>query len=133
MPNYWCHHVHLISRDPSKTAEFYESMFGAKRTGVRQLEGGGTIINLDLHGMGIFVMSPRSKPLTSNLPQTGYALEHFGLRTDDLDTAVKELKKKGVKFIMDIMEVNPSLKTSFFIDPENVPVELLETAESAQK
>ena len=30
MPNYWFDHVHLMSNDTVKTAEFYEKMFGAK-------------------------------------------------------------------------------------------------------
>ena len=28
MPNYWFDHIHLMSPDPLKTAEFYEKSFG---------------------------------------------------------------------------------------------------------
>ena len=124
MPNYWFDHVHLISTDPLKTAKFYEQMFGARMVGSQELAGGRTRIHLDLNGATILVINPRARPLMPSAPKTG--LEHFGMRTDDLEAAVAELKVKGVEFVLEITEVQPGLKISYLLGPENVPIELQE-------
>ncbi len=49
-PNYWYDHVHLISSDPVKTAEFYEKMFDARRVSVSELGAGRVSVELDLNG-----------------------------------------------------------------------------------
>ena len=124
MPDYWFDHVHLISTDPLKTAKFYEQLFGARVVGTQELTGGRTRVHLDLNGATILVMNPRVQPLMPSAPETG--LEHFGVRTDDLETAVGELKEKGVEFLQEITEIQPGLKISYLLGPENVPIELQE-------
>ncbi len=81
-------------------------------------------VNHSLNGAPIRVMSPRPKTLVPSASPNG--LEHFGLKTDDIETAVKELKAKGVKFVQDITAAGPGVKISFFLAPENVLIELLE-------
>jgi len=124
MPNYWFDHVHLMSTDLLKTAVFYEQMFGARRVGAQELAGGRTRVNLDLSGTTILVINPRVQPLIPSEPKTD--LGHFGVRTDNLETAVAELKAKGVKFVLEITEIQPGLKISYLLGPENVLVELQE-------
>ena len=124
MPNYWFDHVHVVSPDPVKTAQFYEEMFSAKRGSIDDLPDGRILVNLDLNGVAIRVSNPRTKPLVSGASLTG--LEHFGLRTDDLEAAVAELKANGVQFVQDITVARPGLKISFFLAPDNVLVELQE-------
>ncbi len=124
MPNYWFDHVHLTSTNPMKTAEFYGKMVGARIVGSQELTPGRTLVQLDLNGATILVMKPRDEPLMPNTPETG--LEHFGLRTDDLEAAVKELKAKGVEFVVEITQRKPGFKISYFLGPENVPIELQE-------
>ncbi len=114
MPSYWYDHIHLISPDPLKTAEFYERMFNAKRVAVRELSDGRTTVNLDLNGSRILIMNPRVQPETGPSARVdNYGLEHFGIRTDDLEAAVAELKTKGVQFKEEIREVLPGVKISF--------------------
>lgn len=124
MPNYWFDHIHLISAEPLETAKFYEQTFGARRVGTRELAGGRTRVQLDLNGANILVINPRVRPLIPDEPKTG--LGHFGVRTDDLETAVTELKAKGVGFVKEIAEIQPGLKISYLVGPENVLIELQE-------
>ena len=127
MPSYWHDHVHLISPDSLKTAEFYERMFNAKRVSVRELGAGRVSVELDLNGSRVLVMSRSAQPQTApSSPETVYGLEHFGIRTDDLETAVADLKAKGVQFKEEIREIRPGVKISFLWAPENVLIELLE-------
>lgn len=129
MPNYSFDHVHFISNDPLKTAEFYEKLFGARRTGTQKFPDGRTLVELDLDGSGIKVMHPRATPLSPLAPMTACGLNHVGLRTDDLEAAVDELKANGAEFVMEITEGLPGIKMAFCITPENVLLELLKKSD----
>ena len=127
MPDYWFDHIHLISTDPSKTADLYEKMFGARRVGTRKLADGRIAVDLDLNGAMIIIMQPRAKQMAPGTAQTG--LEHFGVRTDNLEAAVAELKAEGVNFVQDITVSRPGVKISFLLTPENTLIELLERSD----
>ena len=127
MSNYWYDHVHLTSLDPLKTAEFYEKMFDARRVEVREMPDGRTSVELDLKGSTILVMYPKVQPkAVSSSPEVPYGLEHFGLKTDDIESAVADLKAKGVQFKEEIREARPGVKIAYFWAPENVLIELVE-------
>ncbi len=127
MPGYWYHHVHLISPDPVKTAEFYEKMFDARRVSVDDLGAGRVMVELDLNGSRVLLMSRRAPAETApSFAEVDCGLEHFGIRTDDLEAAVADLKAKGVQFKEEIREIGSGVKISFLWAPENVLVELLE-------
>ena len=119
MPDYWLDHIHLMSPEPVKTAEFYEKMFGARRVNMQDSGNGRAMVNLDLNGTTILI----TQRMGDNA-QTGLA--HFGIATDNLDEAVDELKAKDVKFTLDAREVRPGFKISFLLAPEDVPIELQE-------
>jgi catechol 2,3-dioxygenase-like lactoylglutathione lyase family enzyme len=119
MPNYWFDHVHLMSTDTVKTADFYEKMFGAKIVSKMEFGGGKAMISMDLNGTSILIA-----PAGPGTVQNG--LDHFGIRTDDLKTAIKDLKSQGVTFTQELREVNPHFKMSFLKAPENVKIELQE-------
>jgi catechol 2,3-dioxygenase-like lactoylglutathione lyase family enzyme len=55
-------------------------------------------------------------------------LDHFGLRVDNLDTAVAELKQRGATFTTEPRTIRPGVKIAFIQCPDNVRVELLERA-----
>lgn len=119
MPDYWLDHIHLMSPEPVKTAEFYEKMFGARRVSMQDLGNGRVMVNLDLNGTTILI----GQRMDDNA-QTGLA--HFGIGTGNLDEAVNELKAKGVEFTLDAREIRPGFKISFMLAPESVPIELQE-------
>ncbi|MBA7571330.1 hypothetical protein ES708_13090 [subsurface metagenome] len=125
MPSYYYDHVHLISPNPLKTAQFYEEMFNAKRVSVKELSRGGINVELDLNGSRVLVMSPSGGSAPSST-EASHGLGHFGIRTDDLETAVADLKAKGVKFKEEMRVASSGAKVSFLWAPENVLIELLE-------
>ena len=129
MPSYWYDHVHLISPDPVKTAEFYEKMFDAKRVSVGELGAGRVMVELDLNGSRVLINTGNVRTgAVSGSSEPAHGLEHFGIRTDDLEAAVADLKAKGVQFKEEIRETRPGVKISFLWAPENVLIELLETS-----
>ena len=127
MAKYWYDHVHLMSPDPSKTAQFYEQMFGAKMGDTRTFPDGRISVALDLNGQSILILQPKDQSKSATIAAVNnYGLEHFGIRTDNLEVAVKELKAKGVKFQMEITVPRPGIKIAFLWAPENVLIELVE-------
>ncbi|MEE8473460.1 MAG: VOC family protein [Dehalococcoidia bacterium] len=129
MPNYWYDHVHLMSPDPVATAQFYEKMFDAEKVGTRETSDGRTAVELKLSGSRVLV-TQRQAPAesASTPPVTGGGLDHFGIKTDNLEAAVADLKAKGVKFRDEIRVIRPGVKICFMWAPDNVLIELLETA-----
>ena len=128
MPSYSYDHIHLVSPDAVKTAEFYEKMFNAKRVNVRETGPGLVSVELNLNGTRLLIKTGNVR--TEAAPGSSdpaHGLEHFGIRTDDLKTAVADLKAKGVKFRDEIREIRPGVKISFLWAPENVLIELLES------
>ena len=129
MPNYWYDHVHLVSPEPEKTAQFYERMFNAKKVDVREFSDGRITVTLDLNGSIVLVKNRTAQPEPSPAsPETGgYGLEHFGIRTDDIEAAVANLKANGVQFKEELRAgSSPGLKLAFLWAPENVLIELVE-------
>ena len=125
MPEYKFAHVHLISADPVKTAEFYEKNLGAQREAVRKTSDGCTNVDLHLGGVRLQIRQPRPKALlpTDFSPNEG-GLEHIGLYTDDFDASVNGLKANGVHFVQEVRQL-PTRKVTFFLAPDNVLVELM--------
>lgn len=128
MPNYWYDHIHLTSPDALETARFYERMFNAKRVNTRKsADGRTTSVQLDLNGSRILVtertVEPEQAPSPSGIV---HGLEHFGIRIDNIEAAVAELKAKGVEFRDEIRVAPTGSKIAFLWAPENVLIELLE-------
>ena len=128
MPSYWYDHIHLVSPDAVKTAQFYEEMFNARRVNVREVGAGLVSVELDLNGSRVLIKTGNVRTETApGSSDPAHGLEHFGIRTDDLETAVADLKAKGVKFRDEIREIRPGVKISFLWAPQNVLIELLES------
>lgn len=122
MPEYSYDHIHLMSPDVAKTAEFYEKNFNAVRVYLRELPPGRWSASLTLDGSRMLIS--QSTQAISAEPTGG--LEHFGIKTDDIESAVRDLKAKGVKFRGDIMEIRQGVKIAYLWGPDNVLIELLE-------
>ncbi len=127
MPAYRYDHIHLVSPNAVKTAEFYEKMFNAKRVNVREATPGAVSVELDLSGSRVLIKTGNvGTEAAAGSADPAHGLEHFGIKTDDLEAAVADLKAKGVKFRDEIRQIRPGVKISFLWAPENVLIELLE-------
>ena len=121
MPKYWFDHVHSIVPDPLRTAEFYQRMFGAQRVSVSEIPPEvGLLVTLKLGDTVIKLMTPRPKPLGSVS-----GLEHFGLRTDNIEAAVDELEQAGAQVVRRVIEEAPGIKSAF-LSIDNTLIELQE-------
>jgi lactoylglutathione lyase len=127
-PTYQFYHLHLVSRDPKATAQYYHKMFDAKIIETITPEGQPRI-DLDLNGLAIYIV--RTMPeenLPASPPGRYLGLDHFGLLVKNMDEAVAELKKRGAEFAAEPITVRPGLRIAFIRGPENVRIEIAERA-----
>ena len=125
-PTYRYDHMHVRSRDVKKTAEYYHRMFDAKIVESIQSDGKPRT-DLDLNGLTIFIAAVPPDAAVPPAPSDAYVgLDHFGLRVDDMDDAVAELKRRGADFMMEPRTIRPGVKIAFVRAPDNVRIELLE-------
>lgn len=121
MPTYHFHHLHLISSEPAKVAEFYKKLLGAKEVRIR--EHG---VNLDLNGTMINIRDMREEPLIPGCPIPN-GFEHFALRTDNIEAAIAEMKANGITVLQEISSTDTGAKIAYILAPGNVPIEIVES------
>ena len=126
MSSYHFDHLHQVTPDPEKAARFYVNMFGARVVDTRNIADGRVLISMELGGAPVSLISPTTQDQEAPSPPKYYGFHHIGIRTDDIDTAVTELKAKGVKFTREITEPIPGIRMTFLLGPDNVPIELLQ-------
>ena len=122
-PVYRYDHMHLRSRDVKKTAEYYRQMFDAEIVESVQSDGKPRT-DLDLNGLTIFIAAVPPEATTPSEPYVG--LDHFGLRVENMDEAVADLKRRGATFTLEPRTIRPGVRIAFVQAPDNVRIELLE-------
>ena len=117
-------HIHIRSRDPEKTAAYYERMIDAQI--IRSMQGGQPRIDMKIGGQDVFIAPIEQNSKVNAPPVTPYeGLDHFGLRVKDIDKVVADLKAKGAEFTMELNSPRPGIKICFVRGPEGVSIELL--------
>jgi len=118
-------HIHIRTRDPEATAQWFERMLGAEV--LRSMQQGQPRIDLKLGGANIFIAPVTPGDGVNAAPTTPYrGLDHFGLTCTGIDAAAAELKAKGVEFTKEPTTVRPGVRVCFIRGPEGVSIELLE-------
>ena len=126
MARYSYDHIHLRSRDPMATAQYYHKMFDAQIVESIQSDGQPRI-DLDINGLTVFIarVPPEASiPAAPANPHLG--LDHFGLRVDNMEEAVTELKRRGAEFAVEPRTIRPGVRIAFVRAPDDVRIELLE-------
>lgn len=129
MTTYTWDHVHIRSRDPEATAQWFERMLGAEV--IRTMQLGKPRIDLKLGGANIFIAPVVPGDGVNPPPATPYrGLDHFGLSVSGIDAVAAELKAKGATFTKEPTTIRPGVRVCFMRGPEGVSIELLERTEA---
>jgi catechol 2,3-dioxygenase-like lactoylglutathione lyase family enzyme len=125
-PTYTYDHIHLRTRNPQTTIQYYQDMFDAERVESVQSDGKPRV-DLNLNGLTIFIAEVPAAADLPNAPSQPYiGLDHLGLRVDDLDAATAELKRRGATFVVEPRTIRPGVRIAFIQGPDDVRIELLE-------
>ena len=125
MADFGWDHIHLRSKDPEATAQWYERMLGAQV--IRTTQQGQPRIDLKVGGANVFIAQVTAGDGVNPPPVTPYqGLDHFGLTVSGIDAVCADLKAKGVEFTREPTTVRPGTRVAFLRAPEGVSIELLD-------
>jgi len=110
-------HLHIKTKDPEKTVQFYVDTFGAKIVN-KSLRGG---YRVDLLGLSLNV----TPFLEDQKREQQYGMEHLAIDTDELDTLVAKLEAQGIH-ILEKTVVSGGRRVCFFEGPDGVQLEFIE-------
>jgi 4-hydroxyphenylpyruvate dioxygenase-like putative hemolysin len=114
---YGVQHVHLKTRDPKQTMQFYVDNFGA--TLKAEIPGRG--FRLDLHGLQLNITTL----IASQNHEQHYGIEHIAVDTDDYEGTLARMRRNGVK-ILEEMPPNNGRRVCFVEAPDGAQMELIE-------
>jgi len=110
-------HVHLKTRAPEKTAQFYVETLGAEMVG--HAGTGGS--RRHWHGLSLNV----PPFIESQTREQKYGLEHIAIDTDELDNLVEKLKAQDIH-ILEQTTISGGRRVCFFEGPDGVQLEFIE-------
>jgi catechol 2,3-dioxygenase-like lactoylglutathione lyase family enzyme len=116
-------HLHLKTRDPEQTANFYVETLGAKI--VKRNPKGG--YQLDLHGLTMNVTDVNG----TQAREAKLGMEHIAMETDDLDGVVQRFKAQGID-VLEETNGSGGRRVCFFQGPDGVQLEFLESIGSSE-
>jgi len=118
-------HIHLRTRDKEGTMSFYERVFGATR--IVKEENGVHREYLELAGVNVFFADASSVPDLPSAPMGPYiGLDHIGLRVDDVDATVEELRSRGAQVFTEPKTIGSAARIAFIQGPDGVRIEILQ-------
>ena len=125
-------HIHIYSRDPASSVQFYKTCFGAEAIGETQTSRGGTMYFLRLGGLAL-VLAPYPPGAEPGVPlayedgayQHAFGVAHFGLHVENLTDAVETVRRLGATILSEPRE-HAGLRFAYVKAPDGVIVELLQ-------
>ena len=112
-------HVHLKTRDPKQTAQFYVDNLGATLVG----EIGTRGYRVNLHGLTLNITTI----VDSQRREQHYGVEHIAVNTDDYTNTLARLQANGVRILEELPASN-GRRVCFLEAPGGAQVEIIETA-----
>ena len=110
-------HVHLKTRDPKRTMQFYIDNFGATLKG--DIPGRG--YRVDLHGLQLNI----TDLIASQHQEQHYGIEHMAVETDDYAGTLAALHKSGVRILEELPPTN-GRHVCFVECPDGAQMEIIE-------
>jgi catechol 2,3-dioxygenase-like lactoylglutathione lyase family enzyme len=135
-PAFMFDHVHIISKNPHKAAEWYVEMFGATIAADTVARGAPQIF-IELGGMTILIRGRRPgeapeparpiRPYADFSSHNGWGTDHFGfMYKGDLTALCAELRTKGVQFPVELKKGVGGSLLCYVAAPDGVSIELME-------
>src|SRR3989454_11090015 len=112
------HHVHLKTRDPKQTMQFYVDNLGATLLG----EVAGRGYRVGLHGLQLNITGL----IDSQSREQHYGIEHIAVDTDDYTGTLARLRANGVRVLEELPPNNNGRRVCFLEAPDGAQIEVIE-------
>ena len=119
------HHVHIRCPNARRTAQWYIDAFGAHVIEDTTVDG-GLHLGLDLLGARVRISEPRAwdHAMGPGDASTHFGLEHFAIRTDDLDGLLARLTSLGGEVLEGPLVNSIGSRVAFVRAPDDVRIEV---------
>ncbi len=111
------HHVHLKTKDPKQTMQFYVDNLGA--TLIAEVGSRGYRVNL--HGLTLNI----SGLIDTQTREQHYGIEHIAVDTDDYPGTLARLRANGVRILEELPPTN-GRRVGFLEAPDGAQIEVIE-------
>lgn len=120
------HHVAIICSDYEKSKAFYTGLLGFKVIReVYRKERDSYKLDLDVGGSMIELFSFPNPPKRSSYPEAA-GLRHLAFEVESVEKIADYLKECGVEVEPIRVDEFTGKKCTFFMDPDNLPLEVYE-------
>ena len=111
------HHVHVKSRDPKSTVQFYVDNLGAKLIA----EAGPNSYRVNLSGLQINITGL----IESQKREQHYGIEHIAVDTDDYAGTIARFRVNGGRVLEELPPTN-GRRVGFLEAPDGTQIEVIE-------
>ncbi len=128
-------HIGIMTNDLDQSVEFYTDVLGFSVSNkIEMAEAGLSAVFVEKDGSKIELMKCRGK----NIPERSEGVklkmgegsipinDHITFSVDDIDATVTQIKKKGLVFHLEPIQLEGGMKLASFKDPNGVMIELVE-------
>ncbi len=126
-------HVGIAVQNLEKSLEKWKALFSAKEPTIEEIkERGVKIAQLDLEGdtsIELIEAIGDQSTVKKFLDKKGEGIHHFCFEVEDINKAMKELRKKGISFVNDKPVKGGEGRLIAFIHPNNLNGVLIELKE----
>ena len=121
--SYSIEHVSIQCRDLEASVDYFRRMFDAEVILRRRLDESRRITFLRIGDtmLELMEMGPASEPAE---PMKHYGVHHIGIKTDDFESAYRDLQAKGADFLGEPFEPTPGIRLVFLREPNGAVIEL---------
>ena len=111
------HHLHVKTKDPKQTMQFYVDHLGATLIGEA-----GRGYRVSLHGLQLNI----TPLIDTQKREQQYGLEHVALDTDDYTATLDRLRASGVTVLEELPPGGNGRRVCFLQAPDGVQIEVIE-------
>ncbi len=120
--SYSIEHVSIQCRDLESSVDYFRRMFDAEVILRRRLDESRRITFLRMGDtmLELMEMGAASEPAE---PMKHYGVHHIGIKTDDFESAYRDLQAKGADFLGEPFEPTPGIHLVFLREPNGAVIE----------
>lgn len=125
-------HIGVAVRNIEDTIRFYENVLGGKLIDRYRSDAKGVeseIAIMEVEGARTELLAPTNNdtsPIARFIKQKGKGVHHIAYRVDDLDTALEELKQKGIRTLEDSLRINKHGRRLIYLNPADTEGTIIE-------
>lgn len=125
-------HIGIAVRDIESSIHFYENVLGGKLIDRYISEAIGVeseVAILEVNGDRIELLAPTNNttsPIARFIRQKGKGVHHIAYQVADLDDALEELKKQGIRTLEGTLRINKHGRRLIYLNPADTEGTIIE-------